>query len=66
MGPNGAGKSTLAKVLAGHPEYECTSGQAFFQGQNLFDLDPEERARLGFFIGFQYPPESPVSQTLIF
>src|SRR5271156_4201292 len=57
MGPNGAGKSTLAKVLAGHPSYEVTSGEVWLKGQNLLDLDPEERAHLGLFLGFQYPVE---------
>ena len=57
MGPNGAGKSTLAKVLAGHPSYEVTAGSVVFCGQNLLELDPEERARLGLFLSFQYPPE---------
>jgi Fe-S cluster assembly ATPase SufC len=45
MGPNGAGKSTLAKVLAGHPAYEITSGENFFEGQNINELNPEERAK---------------------
>ncbi len=59
MGPNGAGKSTLAKVLAGHPAYEITSGIIFFEGQNINELDPEERAKLGLFMSFQYPLEIP-------
>ena len=59
MGPNGAGKSTLAKVLAGHPAYEITSGAIFFEGQNINELDPEERAKLGLFMSFQYPLEIP-------
>jgi len=59
MGPNGAGKSTLAKVLAGHPAYEVTEGEVWFKGQNILDLDPEERAHLGFFMSFQYPVEIP-------
>ena len=59
MGPNGSGKSTLAKVLAGHPAYEVTGGTVLFQGVNLFDLKPEERARAGLFLGFQYPIEIP-------
>lgn len=59
MGPNGAGKSTLAKVLAGDPAYEILEGEVLFQGKNLLDLDPEERAHLGLFIGFQYPVEIP-------
>jgi len=57
MGPNGAGKSTLAKILAGHPAYEVTSGAVWFKGQNLLEMDPEERARLGLFMSFQYPLE---------
>ncbi len=59
MGPNGAGKSTLAKVIGGHPGYEVTGGSASFCGQDLAELEPEERARLGLFIGFQYPVEIP-------
>jgi Fe-S cluster assembly ATP-binding protein len=59
MGPNGAGKSTLAKVLAGHPAYEITRGQILFEGQNINELDPEERAQLGLFMSFQYPLEIP-------
>jgi len=59
MGPNGAGKSTLAKVLAGHPSYEVTDGDVWFKGQNLLDLEPEERAHLGLFMSFQYPIEIP-------
>ncbi|MBX9633283.1 MAG: Fe-S cluster assembly ATPase SufC [Burkholderiales bacterium] len=59
MGPNGSGKSTFAKVLAGHPSYEVTSGEARFEGADLFALAPEERARAGLFLGFQYPVEVP-------
>lgn len=59
MGPNGAGKSTLAKVLAGHPAYEVTGGEVWFKGQNLLELEPEERAHLGLFMSFQYPVEVP-------
>jgi Fe-S cluster assembly ATP-binding protein len=59
MGPNGSGKSTFAKVLAGHPAYEVTAGEVLLQGKNLFDLKPEERARAGVFLGFQYPIEIP-------
>src|SRR3954469_19313611 len=59
MGPNGSGKSTLARVLAGHPEYEVTGGQVLFEGKDLLDLDPEERAREGVFMAFQYPVEIP-------
>jgi Fe-S cluster assembly ATP-binding protein len=57
MGPNGAGKSTLAKILAGHPAYEVVSGEVWFKGQDLLDMDPEERARAGLFMSFQYPLE---------
>ncbi|MDJ0651934.1 MAG: Fe-S cluster assembly ATPase SufC [Simkaniaceae bacterium] len=64
MGPNGAGKSTLAKVLAGDPSYEVTGGSVIFSGKNLLELDIEERAHLGLFMGFQYPVEIPgVSNT---
>jgi Fe-S cluster assembly ATP-binding protein len=59
MGPNGAGKSTLAKVLAGHPSYDITGGEIWFKGQNLLELEPEERAHLGLFMSFQYPVEIP-------
>lgn len=59
MGPNGAGKSTLAKVLAGHPAYEVTGGSVLFKGQELMELEPEERAHLGLFMSFQYPVEIP-------
>jgi len=59
MGPNGSGKSTLAKALAGHPSYEVTAGEARLDGQDLFGLAPEERARAGLFLGFQYPVEVP-------
>ncbi|CAE6489982.1 component of SufBCD complex, ATP-binding component of ABC superfamily [Nitrosomonas nitrosa] len=59
MGLNGSGKSTFAKVLAGHPAYEVTAGTILFNGQDLFDLKPEERARAGVFLAFQYPIEIP-------
>jgi Fe-S cluster assembly ATP-binding protein len=59
MGPNGSGKSTLAKTLAGHPAYEITGGTALFEGKNVFELAPDERARAGLFLGFQYPVEIP-------
>jgi Fe-S cluster assembly ATP-binding protein len=59
MGPNGSGKSTFAKVLAGHTAYEVTAGTALFEGRNLLELAPEERARAGVFLGFQYPVEIP-------
>ena len=59
MGPNGSGKSTLAKVLAGREEYEVTQGSVRFRGQDLLALDPDERARDGLFLAFQYPVEIP-------
>jgi Fe-S cluster assembly ATP-binding protein len=64
MGPNGSGKSTLARVLAGQEAYEVTAGQVLFDGQDLLEMDPEERAREGVFMAFQYPVEIPgVSNT---
>ncbi len=59
MGPNGSGKSTLSKVLAGHDGYEVTNGQVLYDGKDLLDLEAEDRARLGVFLGFQYPVEIP-------
>lgn len=59
MGPNGSGKSTLAQVLAGHPAYEVTAGSVTYDGEDLFALDPEERAQKGLFLAFQYPVEIP-------
>jgi Fe-S cluster assembly ATP-binding protein len=59
MGPNGSGKSTLAQVLAGHPAYRVTGGQVLFKGQDLLDMEPEERAQAGVFLAFQYPVEMP-------
>ena len=59
MGPNGSGKSTLAQVIAGHEDYVVTGGTVHFMGRNLLELPPEERARLGVFLGFQYPVEIP-------
>ena len=59
MGPNGSGKSTFAKLLAGHPAYALTGGTVDFEGKNLLELAPEERARAGIFLGFQYPIEIP-------
>jgi Fe-S cluster assembly ATP-binding protein len=59
MGPNGSGKSTLAKVLAGHPSYEVSSGEVIYEGENLLELEPDERARSGVFLAFQYPVEVP-------
>lgn len=64
MGPNGSGKSTLAQVLAGKEEYEITQGEVIFKGKNLLELKPEDRAREGMFLAFQYPVEIPgVSNT---
>jgi len=57
MGPNGSGKSTLARALSGHPEYEVTAGTVTFDGKDLLDMDPDERAREGVFMAFQYPVE---------
>ena len=57
MGPNGSGKSTLARVLAGHPEYQVTSGEVLYEGRDLLAMDPDERAREGLFMAFQYPVE---------
>jgi Fe-S cluster assembly ATP-binding protein len=59
MGPNGSGKSTLAQVIAGHPAFEVTAGEILYEGQNLLDLEPEERAQAGVFLAFQYPVEIP-------
>lgn len=59
MGPNGSGKSTLASVLAGRPEYEVTAGEVVFNGKNLLEMSPEDRAREGVFLAFQYPIEIP-------
>jgi Fe-S cluster assembly ATP-binding protein len=59
MGPNGSGKSTLAKALAGHPSYEVTEGEVIYEGRNLLEVEPDERARLGVFMAFQYPIEIP-------
>lgn len=66
MGPNGSGKSTFSKVLAGHPAYEVTGGEVIFQGQNLLEMEPEERARTGVFLAFQYPLEIPGVSNLDF
>src|SRR2546421_10602568 len=64
MGPNGSGKSTLAGVLAGRELYKVTEGEVRFEGKDLLDMDPEERAREGIFLAFQYPVEIPgVSNT---
>ena len=59
MGPNGSGKSTLAQVIAGHEDYAVTGGSVTYKGKNLLELEPEERAREGIFLGFQYPVEIP-------
>ena len=59
MGPNGSGKSTLAKVIAGHPEYEPTDGSVDFRGEDLLEMEPDERAQAGVFMAFQYPVEIP-------
>src|SRR5688500_2958405 len=59
MGPNGSGKSTLAAVLAGRPEYDVTGGEVIYEGKNLLEMEPEERAREGVFLAFQYPVEIP-------
>jgi Fe-S cluster assembly ATP-binding protein len=59
MGPNGSGKSTLAQVLAGHPAFEVTQGEVTYDGRNLLEMEPEERAQAGVFLAFQYPVEIP-------
>jgi Fe-S cluster assembly ATP-binding protein len=59
MGPNGSGKSTLAHVLMGHPAYEVTDGEVIFKGEQVLELEPDERARLGLFLAFQYPSAIP-------
>src|SRR5687767_3886476 len=59
MGPNGSGKSTLAQVLAGHPAYEVTGGSVTYEGRDLLEMEPEERAQAGIFLAFQYPVEIP-------
>jgi Fe-S cluster assembly ATP-binding protein len=66
MGPNGAGKSTLAAVLSGREQYEVTAGQVFFKGKELLEMAPEERAREGVFLAFQYPVEIPGVSTVNF
>lgn len=66
MGPNGSGKSTLAAVLTGRDEYEVTEGSVQFMGKDLLDLDPDERAHLGMFLGFQYPVEIPGVSNMYF
>ncbi|MFL5449430.1 MAG: Fe-S cluster assembly ATPase SufC [Gemmatimonadales bacterium] len=59
MGPNGSGKSTLAQVIAGHPAYQVTGGEIRYEGNDLLDMEPEERAQAGVFLAFQYPVEIP-------
>ena len=66
MGPNGSGKSTLSYVIAGKPDYEVTGGEILFDGQNILDLEPSERAALGVFLAFQYPVEIPGVATMTF
>ena len=66
MGPNGSGKSTLANVLMGHPSYEVTAGRILFRGQDVTQAEPDERARLGMFLAFQYPVEVPGVSVLNF
>ena len=66
MGPNGSGKSTLAYVLAGKAGYERTAGEVLFNGKNLFDMEPDERAAAGLFLAFQYPLEIPGVATMTF
>lgn len=70
MGPNGSGKSTLAKIIAGHPEYEVTAGEIFYEVNfkkiNILELEPEERAKEGIFLAFQYPVEIPGVSTSTF
>ncbi|MCB0729609.1 MAG: Fe-S cluster assembly ATPase SufC [Ignavibacteriae bacterium] len=66
MGPNGSGKSTLANVLAGHESYEVTDGEIIFSDQNIIEMDPDERAREGLFLAFQYPIEIPGVSNSVF
>src|SRR5215204_275884 len=66
MGPNGSGKSTLAYVLAGKSDYEVTEGQILFDGENILDMEPDERAAKGLFLAFQYPIEIPGVATMTF
>ena len=66
MGPNGSGKSTLAQVLAGRDLYQVTGGEVTYEGKDLLAMSPEERAREGIFLAFQYPVEIPASTTRIF
>ena len=66
MGRNGSGKSTLSKVLAGHPAYKVTKGSVLYRGEDLLPLEPDERSRIGLFLGFQYPVEIPGVSNLEF
>lgn len=66
MGPNGSGKSTFSKVLAGHPDYEVTGGEAVFMGENLLEMETDDRALAGLFLAFQYPVEIPGVSNLDF
>lgn len=66
MGPNGSGKSTFSKILAGHPAYTVTGGEVLYRGENLLELEPEDRARSGVFLAFQYPLEIPGVSNLDF
>src|SRR6201994_1934062 len=66
MGPNGSGKSTLSHVIAGKPGYEVTDGQILFKGEDLLEMDPDERAAKGVFLAFQYPVEIPGVATMNF
>ena len=59
MGPNGSGKSTLAKVMAGHPDYQVTSGDILLDGESILEMEPDQRSRKGLFMAFQYPMEIP-------
>jgi len=66
MGRNGSGKSTLSKIIAGHPDYEVTGGEIIYQGQNIIELEPNERANSGIFLAFQYPLAIPGVSNLDF
>src|SRR5215204_2171946 len=66
MGPNGSGKSTLSYVMAGKPGYEATEGEILFDGENILDMEPDERAAKGLFLAFQYPLEIPGVATMTF
>ena len=66
MGPNGTGKSTLAYTLMGHPNYTVTEGEIILKGQNVLELEPDERSRAGIFLAFQYPVEVPGVSNQVF